>query len=179
MRTSTSGDETFVHVGQFRFEVEGHEAVLQVYEQEEGGYFIPFVDATAPPRPMAPVATSMRTATTTERSTLTLTMRTIRSARTTKSVLPFAPRREPSEGPHRSRREKVSPLPRMTLGRHEEKPCLDLQTVRFFRVLKSPKSAAARSSCRQPNRALRRYSDRPRIMLPFLQRATIRVPARE
>ena len=48
MRTSTSGDETFVHVGQFRFEVEGHEAVLQVYEQEEGGYFIPFVDATAP-----------------------------------------------------------------------------------------------------------------------------------
>ena len=37
-----------IHVGQFRFEVDGKEAILQVYEEEQGGYFIPFVDATAP-----------------------------------------------------------------------------------------------------------------------------------
>ena len=46
--TSTSGEETLIHVGQFRFKVDGKEAILQVYEEEQGGYFIPFVDATAP-----------------------------------------------------------------------------------------------------------------------------------
>lgn len=45
--TSTGEDRTYTHIGQVRFEVSGQEAILQVYE-DDYGYFIPFIDATAP-----------------------------------------------------------------------------------------------------------------------------------
>ncbi len=49
MATSTGDEQEYFHVGQIRFDVEGQEAILQVYVSVEGGdYFIPFVDATAP-----------------------------------------------------------------------------------------------------------------------------------
>jgi uncharacterized protein (DUF1684 family) len=45
--TSTGDEREYWHVGQVRFEVDGQEAVLQVYEADYG-YFLPFSDATAP-----------------------------------------------------------------------------------------------------------------------------------
>jgi uncharacterized protein (DUF1684 family) len=49
MATSTGDEQEYLHVGQIRFAVIGHEALLQVYVSVEGGdYFIPFVDSTAP-----------------------------------------------------------------------------------------------------------------------------------
>lgn len=47
LRTSTAGTEEYEHAGQFRFTVDGVEAVLQAYKDDHG-YFIPFIDATAP-----------------------------------------------------------------------------------------------------------------------------------
>lgn len=46
--TSTGDRRNYLHKGQVRFEVGGQEVVLQVYEDGYGGYFLPFVDATAP-----------------------------------------------------------------------------------------------------------------------------------
>jgi uncharacterized protein (DUF1684 family) len=45
--TSTGDEQEYFHVGQIRFDVGGQEAVLQVYEADYG-FFLPFVDATAP-----------------------------------------------------------------------------------------------------------------------------------
>lgn len=47
LQTSTGEAREYMHVGQIRFNVDGQEAVLQVYDDEHG-YFLPFVDATAP-----------------------------------------------------------------------------------------------------------------------------------
>ncbi len=50
MQTSTGDVQDYLKIGQIRFEVDGQQAMLQVYEAEDnpGSYFIPFVDATAP-----------------------------------------------------------------------------------------------------------------------------------
>ena len=50
MQTSTGGTQDYFKVGQVKFQVEGQDAALQVYESVDhpGSYFIPFVDATAP-----------------------------------------------------------------------------------------------------------------------------------
>jgi len=45
--TSTGDDRPYWLIGQVRFEVQGHLVCLQVYE-DDYGFFIPFVDATAP-----------------------------------------------------------------------------------------------------------------------------------
>jgi hypothetical protein len=45
--TSTGEAREYLHVGQIRFDVSGQEAVLQIY-RDDYGYFLPFVDATAP-----------------------------------------------------------------------------------------------------------------------------------
>ncbi len=47
LQTSTGEAREYLHAGQVRFKVNEQEAVLQVYS-DEGGYFLPFVDATAP-----------------------------------------------------------------------------------------------------------------------------------
>lgn len=48
MITSTGDRREYLHKAAIRFQVDGQEAVLQVYEDSYGGYFLPFVDATAP-----------------------------------------------------------------------------------------------------------------------------------
>ena len=48
MITSTGDRRDYLHKAKIRFQVDGQEAVLQVYEDSFGGYFLPFVDATAP-----------------------------------------------------------------------------------------------------------------------------------
>jgi uncharacterized protein (DUF1684 family) len=48
MITSTGDRRDYLHKAQIRFNVDGQEAVLQVYEDAHGMYFLPFVDATAP-----------------------------------------------------------------------------------------------------------------------------------
>lgn len=50
MQTNRGDIRDYVKVGQIRFTVNGEEATLQVYEDEDnpGSYFVPFVDATAP-----------------------------------------------------------------------------------------------------------------------------------
>ncbi len=49
LATSTGDQQEYVLVGRIRFPVQGQEAALQVYVPAGGGgYFIPFVDATAP-----------------------------------------------------------------------------------------------------------------------------------
>jgi uncharacterized protein (DUF1684 family) len=48
MITSTGDRRDYLHKAQMRFEVNGQEAVLRVYEDAFGLYFLPFVDATAP-----------------------------------------------------------------------------------------------------------------------------------
>ncbi len=47
LQTSTGKQQEFRNIGRIRFAVNGAEAVLQVYENNEG-LFLPFVDATAP-----------------------------------------------------------------------------------------------------------------------------------
>ena len=46
--TSTGDRRDYLRQGQIRFQVEGEEAVLQVYSDGYGSYFLPFVDKTAP-----------------------------------------------------------------------------------------------------------------------------------
>lgn len=48
MITSTGDRRDYLHKARIRFQVDGQEATLQVYEDAYGGYFLPFVDATAP-----------------------------------------------------------------------------------------------------------------------------------
>lgn len=47
LATSTGDERDYLQVGQVRFDVNGQEAVLQVYE-DDYGFFLPFSDATAP-----------------------------------------------------------------------------------------------------------------------------------
>src|SRR5688572_3691468 len=47
LQTSTGEAREYMHVGQIRFSVDGQQATLQVYDDDHG-YFLPFVDATAP-----------------------------------------------------------------------------------------------------------------------------------
>jgi len=46
MQTSTGGVQTYVRRARFKFQVEGQEAELTIY-QNENGYFLPFVDSLA------------------------------------------------------------------------------------------------------------------------------------
>jgi uncharacterized protein (DUF1684 family) len=48
LQTSTGDAREFLHAGQVRFNVGNDEATLQVYLDDYDGYFLPFVDATAP-----------------------------------------------------------------------------------------------------------------------------------
>jgi uncharacterized protein (DUF1684 family) len=47
LQTSTGEVREYIHIGQVRFMVDGEQAVLQVYT-DDYGYFLPFVDGTAP-----------------------------------------------------------------------------------------------------------------------------------
>jgi uncharacterized protein (DUF1684 family) len=46
MQTSTGGVQTYVRHSRFKFQVEGEDAELTIY-QNENGYFLPFVDSLA------------------------------------------------------------------------------------------------------------------------------------
>jgi uncharacterized protein len=46
MQTSTGGVQTYVRHSRFKFEVDGQEAELTIYQNEDG-YFLPFVDSLA------------------------------------------------------------------------------------------------------------------------------------
>ncbi|HEY3311022.1 MAG TPA: DUF1684 domain-containing protein [Anaerolineales bacterium] len=46
LATSTGDEREYLQVGQLRFDVNGQEAVLQVYE-DDYGFFLPFSDATS------------------------------------------------------------------------------------------------------------------------------------
>ena len=46
MQTSTGGVQTYVRQARFKFQVDGQEAELTIY-QNESGYFLPFVDSLA------------------------------------------------------------------------------------------------------------------------------------
>jgi len=46
MQTSTGGVQMYVRHSRFKFQVDGQDAELTIY-QNEGGYFLPFVDALA------------------------------------------------------------------------------------------------------------------------------------
>jgi uncharacterized protein len=46
MQTSTGGVQSYIRFGRFKFQVDGQEAELTIY-QNEHGYFLPFVDALA------------------------------------------------------------------------------------------------------------------------------------
>ena len=46
MQTSTGGVQTYIRHGKFRFEVDGEEAELTIY-RNENGYFLPIVDSLA------------------------------------------------------------------------------------------------------------------------------------
>ena len=46
MQTSTGGVQTYVRYGRFKFQVDGQDAELTIY-QNEHGYFLPFVDSLA------------------------------------------------------------------------------------------------------------------------------------
>ena len=46
MQTSTGGVQAYTRYGRFKFQVEGQEAELTIYESENG-FFLPFVDALA------------------------------------------------------------------------------------------------------------------------------------
>jgi uncharacterized protein (DUF1684 family) len=46
--TSTGDLRNYIHKGQIRFHVRGVEAVLQIYADGYGEYFLPFGDATSP-----------------------------------------------------------------------------------------------------------------------------------
>ena len=47
LATSTGDEREYIQVGQVRFDVDGQEAVLQVFE-DDYGFFLPFADASAP-----------------------------------------------------------------------------------------------------------------------------------
>ena len=47
MQTSTGDIEDYLKYGKFQFEVDGAPAELTVYQSEDGGAFVPFVDATS------------------------------------------------------------------------------------------------------------------------------------
>jgi uncharacterized protein (DUF1684 family) len=47
LATSTGDEQEYFHMGQIHFDVAGQEALLQIYEADYG-FFVPFVDATAP-----------------------------------------------------------------------------------------------------------------------------------
>src|SRR5215510_12991977 len=46
MQTSTGGVQEYVRYGKFKFQVDGQEAELTIY-QNENGFFLPFVDSLA------------------------------------------------------------------------------------------------------------------------------------
>lgn len=46
MQTSTGGVQTYIRYGKFRFQVDGEQAELTIYKNENG-YFLPFVDSLA------------------------------------------------------------------------------------------------------------------------------------
>ena len=46
MQTSTGGVQSYIRYGRFHFQVEGQEAELTIY-QNENGFFLPFVDLLA------------------------------------------------------------------------------------------------------------------------------------
>lgn len=46
MQTSTGGVQTYTRYGRFKFQVEGRDAELTIYENEQG-FFLPFVDSLA------------------------------------------------------------------------------------------------------------------------------------
>ena len=46
MQTSTGGVQEYVRYGRFKFDVDGQPAELTIY-QNDGGYFLPFVDSLA------------------------------------------------------------------------------------------------------------------------------------
>src|SRR5215213_817029 len=46
MQTSTGGVQTYTRFGRFKFQVDGKDAELTMYENEHG-FFLPFVDALA------------------------------------------------------------------------------------------------------------------------------------
>lgn len=46
METTTGGVQTYRRYGRFKFKVDGQEAILTIYA-DENGYFLPFVDALA------------------------------------------------------------------------------------------------------------------------------------
>ena len=46
MQTSTGGVQVYVRFSRFKFQVDGQDAELTIY-QNEGGYFLPFVDSLA------------------------------------------------------------------------------------------------------------------------------------
>ena len=46
MQTSTGGVQEYIRYGRFRFQVDGQEAELTIYESEYG-FFLPFVDSLA------------------------------------------------------------------------------------------------------------------------------------
>ena len=46
MQTSTGGVQTYFRYGRFRFQVDGQDAELTIY-QNENGYFLPFADSLA------------------------------------------------------------------------------------------------------------------------------------
>ena len=47
LATSTGDEREYLQVGQVRFDVDGQEAILQVFE-DDYGFFLPFSDATSP-----------------------------------------------------------------------------------------------------------------------------------
>ena len=47
MPTSTGSTQTYRRYGRFRFTVEGQEAELTMYVDDDGGFFLPFVDGLA------------------------------------------------------------------------------------------------------------------------------------
>jgi uncharacterized protein len=47
MQTTGGDTQAYYRYGRFRFSVDGQEALLNVYANEEGGFFLPFVDSAA------------------------------------------------------------------------------------------------------------------------------------
>jgi uncharacterized protein len=47
MQTSTGDTQVYYRLGRFRFEVDGIEAALTIFANQDGGFFLPFVDSAA------------------------------------------------------------------------------------------------------------------------------------
>lgn len=47
MQTSTGGVQEYVHYGRFKFQVDGKDTELTIYQGDDGYYFLPFVDSLA------------------------------------------------------------------------------------------------------------------------------------